>query len=100
MDDSEFHKLRDLLMRNQEFRQRRYEEPTENFGARLGRSYGAVNLHPRALEQDVRRIAGQLEAQWPPFSELDLGAPTGPDSHRLRSERRWPTDAPQISHGR
>jgi hypothetical protein len=71
MDDSEFQKLRDLLIRNEEFRQRRYEEPTENFGARLGRN-GGVNLHPRALEQDVRRIAGQLQARWPPFSELDL----------------------------
>jgi lysozyme len=71
MDDSEFQKLRDLLMRNEEFRQRGYEEPTENFGARLGRRYGGVNLRPRVLEQDVRRIAGQLEARWPSFTELD-----------------------------
>jgi hypothetical protein len=62
MDDSEFQKLRDLLIRNEEFRQRGYEEPTENFGARLGRN-GGVNLHPRALEQDVRRIARQLKAR-------------------------------------
>ena len=72
MDDTEFQKLRDLLMRSEEFRQRRYEEPMENFGARLGHSYGRVNLHPRTLEQDVRRIAGQLEARWPSFTELDL----------------------------
>ena len=71
MDDSEFQKLRDLLMRNEEFRQRGYEEPTENFGARLGRSYGGVNPHPRVLEQDVQRIAGQLEARWPSFTGLD-----------------------------
>ena len=65
MDDSEFQKLRDLLMRNEEFRQRGYEEPTENFGALLGRSYGGVNPHPRVLEQDVRRIAKQLKVRWP-----------------------------------
>ncbi len=72
MDDSEFQKLRDLLMRTEEFRQRQHEEPTENFGTRLGSSYGGVNLHPKALAQDVRRIAGQLEARWRRFTELNL----------------------------
>jgi hypothetical protein len=94
MDDSEFQKLRDLLMRNEEFRQRGYEEPTENFGARLGRTYGGVNPHPRVLEQDVRRIAGQLEVAVAFVHRTGFGAPTGPDSHRLRSQRSWTTDAP------
>ena len=73
MDDLDYCHLMAQLTRHEGFRLRHYQDTAGKLTAAKQRPLRAVRADALAttLERDLRRIATQLEDQWPTFRKLD-----------------------------
>ncbi len=74
MDDLDYCHLLAQLTRHEGFRLRHYQDPEGTLtAAGKQRPIGAIRADavPTTLERDLRRIARQLESEWPTFRKLD-----------------------------